>query len=225
MFGSSFTAIGMGVAEALNLPQNLIDIMRRITATDSRRLLTLSERLAALATLANDITEVLASGYRPVRKRATADRLMDAYGPEFAVHGTLDDLVAQTLEDFGDASTGFGPGVQDAAFMKRIVEWHVATVVADGTVASEQTAAPETEVPPDTGSVDVGTSAEAVLTRGLVELTALLASDFELPNVLEMVLETIYRGMGVGHARVFLLLVDAASRCRAVPRRVRPCPG
>lgn len=211
VLGAPFSGIGTGVAEALNLPQNLIDVMRRITATDSRRLLTPAERLAALATLSNDITEVLASGYRPLRKRATVDRLMDAYGPEFAIRGSLDDLVAQTLEDFGDASTGFGPNVRDAAFMKRIVEWHVATVVADGTVASEQTAAPETEVPPDPSSVDVGTSAEAVLTRGLVELTALLASDFELPNVLEMVLETVYRGMGVGHVRVFLLLVDASA--------------
>jgi HD-like signal output (HDOD) protein len=211
VFGMTFSGLGTAIAQELNLPQNLIDVMQRITATDSRRLLTSSERLACLATLANDLSEVLASGYRAPRKRATADRLLDAYGPEFAIKSSLDDLVAQTLEDFGDATTGFGPHVTEAAFLKRIVEWHVTTVVADGTVASSQTASPEDEVPPEPTTVDLGTSAEAVLTRGLVELTNLLGTDFELRSLLEMMLETIYRGLGPGHVRVFLLLLDPAA--------------
>lgn len=208
VLGMTYSELGMAVGQDLNLPQNLIDVMRRITATDSRRLLSAGERLAGLATLANDLTEVLASGFRPMRKRVTADRLLDSYGPEFALRGSLDDLVAQTLEDFGETTTGFGPNVSEAPFLKRIVEWHVATVVADGTVDSAQTAAPENEVPPEPGPVDVGTSAEAILTRGLIELTNLLGTDFDLPRLLETMLEIIYRGLGPGHVRVFLLLID-----------------
>ena len=143
--GASFADIGTGVAEVLSLPENLVQVMRRIVATDAnRQSLAAADWLACLATMANDITDVLASGYRDARKRATAGRLVEAYGHAITVHDRLDDLVGQTLEDFGGASSGFGPNVRDAKVITRIVKWHVDSAAADGAEAREQTAAPET---------------------------------------------------------------------------------
>jgi GAF domain-containing protein len=49
---------------------------------------------------------------------------------------------------------------------------------------------------------------EAVLTQGLHEITSLLVTEFTLDDVLRVILETIYRALGVGRTRAFFLLKD-----------------
>ena len=67
------------------------------------------------------------------------------------------------------------------------------------------------------GLVEVGTAEmpaeevpEAVLTQGLHEVTSLLVTDYTLDDVLRVILETIYRALGVQRTRAFFLLKDAA---------------
>jgi GAF domain-containing protein len=52
---------------------------------------------------------------------------------------------------------------------------------------------------------------EATLTRGLHELTSLLISEYTLDDVLRVILETMYRALGVGRTRTFFLLKDPAA--------------
>jgi hypothetical protein len=67
------------------------------------------------------------------------------------------------------------------------------------------------------GLVDVGADLpaedippEALLTQGLHEVTSLLVTEFTLDDVLRVILETIYRALGVSRTRAFFLLKDAA---------------
>ena len=69
---------------------------------------------------------------------------------------------------------------------------------AGGLVDMNQPDLPAEEVP------------EAVLTQGLHEITSLLVTEFTLDDVLRVILETIYRALGVGRTRAFFLLKDAA---------------
>ena len=50
---------------------------------------------------------------------------------------------------------------------------------------------------------------ETVLTQGLHEVTSLLVTEFTLDDVLRVILETIYRALGVSRTRAFFLLKDA----------------
>ena len=50
---------------------------------------------------------------------------------------------------------------------------------------------------------------ETVLTQGLHEVTSLLVTEFTLDDVLRVILETIYRALGVARTRAFFLLKDA----------------
>ena len=52
---------------------------------------------------------------------------------------------------------------------------------------------------------------ETVLTRGLHEITSLLVTEFTLDDVLRVILETIYRALGVGRTRAFFLLKDPSA--------------
>jgi hypothetical protein len=48
-----------------------------------------------------------------------------------------------------------------------------------------------------------------VLTQGLHEVTSLLVTEFTLDDVLRVILETIYRALGVSRTRAFFMLKDA----------------
>jgi GAF domain-containing protein len=52
---------------------------------------------------------------------------------------------------------------------------------------------------------------EATLTRGLHEVTSLLITEFTLDDVLRVILETIYRALGVGRTRTLFLLKEASA--------------
>jgi len=51
---------------------------------------------------------------------------------------------------------------------------------------------------------------EAVLMQGLHEITSLLVTEYTLDDVLRVILETIYRALGVSRTRAFFLLRDAS---------------
>ena len=64
-----------------------------------------------------------------------------------------------------------------------------------------------------------------MLTRGLHEITSLLVTEFTLDDVLRVILETIYRALGVGRTRAFFLLKDPTAADRPLPLRPRPIRG
>ena len=59
VLGLTFQEMGVAVADELGLPQKLSDSMVRVPGSESRRVLSPGERLGCVATLANDITDVL----------------------------------------------------------------------------------------------------------------------------------------------------------------------
>jgi hypothetical protein len=61
---------------------------------------------------------------------------------------------------------------------------------------------------PDLSADDVP---ETVMTRGLHEITSLLVTEFTLDDTLRVILETIYRALGVGRTRAFFLLKDPSA--------------
>ena len=52
---------------------------------------------------------------------------------------------------------------------------------------------------------------EVTLTRGLHEITNLLVTEYTLDDILRVILETMYRALGVGRTRAFFLLKDPAA--------------
>jgi len=64
------------------------------------------------------------------------------------------------------------------------------------------------DVPDDLAADEVP---ETVLTRGLHEITSLLVTEYTLDDILRVILETIYRALGVGRTRAFFLLKDPSA--------------
>ena len=215
ILGLSFQQVGSAIAFELKLPQKLSDSMARIPAAESRRSLSESERLGCLATLANDITNLLAVPDNPLKKRAAIQRLLESYHAPLAVSESLDGLVGKSLKDLSQSSDTFNLELPDSPFLSGIGEWRVATLVAPGAgtgSAVEASSAGDLLWQGDDDAPGAASeSPEVILMKGLHEITSLLVTDYAVDDVFSVALETIYRALGVANVRVFFLMMDPST--------------
>jgi hypothetical protein len=210
VLGQSYASLGIAIAEALNLPAKLSDSMARVAGSQSHQSMTDAEKLACLATLANGITDALAAPTEAKEKRATIERLIRSYGSHFApLDGNIDTLIARAVAELKEHARAFNLDLPGSAFVHGLGEWRIDSLVStagpDGVAAASSPGGLIDVSDPHLAADDVP---EAVLTRGLHEITSLLVTEYTLDDVLRVILETIYRALGVGRTRAFFLLKD-----------------
>jgi HD-like signal output (HDOD) protein len=214
VLGQSYTGLGIAIAGALNLPPKLSDSMTRITGPQSHQSMTDAEKLACVATLSNAITDALAAPTDAKNKRGAIDRLIRSYGAHFAaLDGKIDALIGSAVAEIKEHSRAFNLDLPGSAFVHGLGEWRIDALVSGGGGKADIAAASATS-----GLIDIPESElavddvpETVLTRGLHEITSLLVTEFTLDDVLRVILETIYRALGVGRTRAFFLLKDPSA--------------
>ena len=199
------------MARALNLPDKMLQSMNRVTGSQAHASMTDEEKLGALATLSNGVADALASGASPKMKKAAIERLVKSYGAQFkALDGkTMDTLIASAETELHEHSKVFKLPLEGSSFAAGLSEFkadavvsasigHISSVSAAGGLVDSTPGLPAEEVP------------EVVLTQGLHEVTSLLVTEYTLDDVLRVILETIYRALGVSRTRAFFLLKDAS---------------
>jgi eukaryotic-like serine/threonine-protein kinase len=213
VLGLTFQEFGVRVADELSLPQKVTESMMRVTGAEAAGAGTAGGRLASLATMANDITDILAQTADPAKKRAGIDRLVSSYSRAISLPGKVDDLIAKSLKELRESSATFKLDLPGSRFLSGVGEWRVTSLVAtgaDGPGLADASSAGA--LVSDVSGADTGEAAgelpETILTKGLHEITSLLIGEFTLDDVLKVALETIYRALGVGRTRVFFLLKD-----------------
>ena len=211
VLGMSYSSIGVGVARALNLPERLLQSMNRVTGSQAHASMTDEEKLGALATLSNGVADALATSASPKAKKQAIERLVKSYGAQFKAldSKTMDTLIAGAETELLEHAKTFKLNLEGSTFATGLSEFKADAVVSAsiGHISSVSAAG---------GLVDLGTSElpaedvpEAVLTQGLHEVTSLLVTEFTLDDVLRVILETIYRALGVSRTRAFFMLKDA----------------
>jgi HD-like signal output (HDOD) protein len=212
VLGQSYTAIGIAVAESLNLPAKLAHSMTRVSGSRSHQSMTDAERLACLATLANGITAALAAPTDAKNKRAAIDRLVRSYGIHFAaIDGKLDALIGGAVTELKAHSKAFNLDLPNSAFVHGLGEWRIESMVSGGPDGVAAASAADGLIEVAESDLSADDAPETVLTRGLHEITSLLVTEFTLDDVLRVILETIYRALGVGHTRALFLLKDPSA--------------
>jgi HD-like signal output (HDOD) protein len=209
--GMSYAAVGIAIATALQLPSKLARTMTRISGYQAHDAMSDEEKLGSLATLTNGITDTLASHVSAGDKRAAIGRLVRSYGRHFAaIDGTIDTLIGRAVTELKAFSKTFRLNIPGSAFVTGLGEWRI-----DSLISSDKTVAAASEAG---GLIDIGDPdlnadelPETTLTRGLHEITSLLITDYTLDDVLRVILETMYRALGVGRTRTFFLLKDPAA--------------
>lgn len=216
ILGVRYDELGVGVAKSWNFPDKLIESMRAIRDETVRKPANEAERLRSLAELASQASAVLRAEETPDR-HARLKALVDRYGTGLGVseqhlQGALQNATKEVLKDAdmlnfkASASTFLGKAQR---FTK-----------PDGAAAGEAQASKTSDAlasvilnepvaPVSTGTAPNLEERRSILSAGIQDITNALVGDFQLNDVLRIILETMYRGMGF--TRVLLCVRDAGT--------------
>jgi serine/threonine protein kinase len=212
VLGVTYEELGTGVARAWHFPERLTGSMRQLPADKPYRPRTDEQRLRSLAALSTGMTRALRE-HDPAKQRAHITRLAANLGEGLGIsEQQLIGAARAAAEHLATDSALADIKPAGSPLYKAIVDWARREGGAGvGTRADEdvQVALAGAVVLDTPAAPTGGAEAQAVLTAGIQDITNTLAGNFQLNDVLRMILETMYRA--VGFTRVLLCVRDPAS--------------
>jgi len=216
MLGITYEELGLGVAKAWHFPPRLTGTMRRVPEDGARKANTSEERLRLLAELASGVTDSIRDP-DPAQRRARIGKLAARFGEGLgisenllvgATHAAAQELAEDSsLLNFKPSQTPLFAALKDWA--KPSAEQVAAAAAAQHDTldnalmeATVQTVA----LPRQEASKSSSEERSAVLSAGIQDITNTLVGEYQLNDLLRMILETMYRGMGF--TRVLLCVRD-----------------
>jgi HD-like signal output (HDOD) protein len=210
VLGVSYRELGVGVAQQWNFPDKLVEGMQSLAARDIAPPTTDTERLKIAANLANDL-------YITALRSSQADRpaALQALSKRYSAAIKLDakELLAAIehgLKEISELAVTLDLPAAHSPTLKVIRSWTGAA--ADSSDAAQVDGSPSDD--PLMQHVDAldalenndatAVDAQQVLSAGIRDITETLTADFALNDVLQMVLETMYRGMGFSRTMIFI---------------------
>jgi serine/threonine protein kinase len=228
VLGIGYDELGIGVGQAWNFPASILASMKPLQGAPKDRPALPGDRLRLVADLANRLCDVVRNVPGAERSGQLA-ALADRYGAAAGVNvAALSAAVAASVPDLSKDAETLGFSVSRSALFANAASWAVAdasdaapgdaaaadddtTLLGDTRLASRETTKP----PAPAGVAAQATNRHCALSAGIEDITQALAGDYKLNDVLRIVLETMYRGIGFG--RVLLMVRDPARnalRCR-----------
>lgn len=203
VLGISYSELGLGVARTWNFPPRLLAGMRKLGGGKLRALHGDMDYLTATVNLANELcaaaatTEIGEKGkaLRELSARYSAAMKVSEREMGKALDAGLDELANRA------AVLGISPG--NSALLQKVSRWSGHAVLSqhgkqqdemDGVASLEEVV--EQQNAGESDEEGSRRSPEDILGAGIQDVTTSLVSDYSLNDVLQMVLETIYRGMG-----------------------------
>jgi len=208
LFGVGFDEIGSTIAHELHLPDRIRQAMTPSRAVSGRRVGGDLGRLTCLAAVSNSLTDIMLAEGDVEARRAEMAKLLASVAADVTFSGALAPLLTNVAKEVAQSAGSFKLKLQGTRLMVNLRQFDDSRPAGSGAGKLPGDAvAPEDDFDRrDTTAA----SAEAALSKGLSEVTALLTGDYAFDDVLRIVLETIYQALGVRQARVLFLLKDPA---------------
>ena len=206
VLGMSYEALGLGVARQWGLPESLQRAMRRPTGDAPPKLIDdAGERQRWLARAANDMADLILHTppeQAQAKVRAMAQRHARALGVGVERFEQAADTARQHLAQMSEAlDLRLPQGARAHRLLAPLVPSAHDSLTAHeltSTVVMERTVI---------GALPNAAQASELLAAGVQEITDAMVNSFQLNAVLRMILETIYRSLGL--RRVVFCLRDA----------------
>jgi len=213
VLGIPYEDLGMGVARKWNFPDKIVNSMRPVAEAMRGRVEGEDDRLRALASMANGVSDVLRSDAGPDARARGLEEVVAKFGEGIAVdHEKLALVVDDSVKALSRDAEFLGFSTTRSPFFDAVRTWSAerqeaaandaAATLVDQTQlesfgATGLFGAPEAAAPSDR---------RGVLAAGVQDITATLVSSHKLNDVLRIILETMYRG--IGFSRVLLCVSD-----------------
>jgi len=216
VLGVGFEELGRGVAKSWNLPGAIVDSMQPYTEPLRRPAASQTEKLRALASLASALAD--AARMEPNAAKAQFTALADRFGQALGVNKeflvtTLGESAAEVVRDAEILGLAL-PKTGVLAVAQELGAGSPVPGKADRDPDTVDTLVAQTTLVP-TGRPQSAAAAKraaelsnrrGALTAGLQDITQALAGDFDLNDLLRIILETMYRS--IGFKRVVLCIRD-----------------
>jgi len=217
VLGLSFEELGIGVARSWGFPERLLHSMRHVDTDKAAQPKSVDEKLRTVASLSSELCTALRES-QPERRRSRLAALCARY----ETIGVNDKLIAAVVESastelardcavFGvaPASSPLVAQIREAARRAPRPLDPQATDGLERAVGDALLETGESAVAADAGAAMSSAERSAILSAGIQDITNSLVGEFQLNDVLRMILETMYRG--IGFSRVLLCVRDPAS--------------
>jgi len=204
VLGISYEDLGIGVARAWNLPDLIVNSMERIRDHAASKNTDGKNKMLVITNLADELCR-LATATPPQDRQRKMEELRKRYasGVSLDIREYMS-LVDQSVGKFVQESALLITGSKKSKADRAIRDWNKPGVSAsedpDLTLAPNDTleiafsataALAAAEDPLETER-----DAETTLTAGIQDITNTLVEDYNLNDILRIILETMYRGMG-----------------------------
>lgn len=201
VLGTTFEHIGRVVAKEWNFPVEIRQCIKPLRELPRKRVTERSEQLHLLTNLADEATGILRQKKSPKAKKQLR-KLLDSYGDKLGIEPeSMVRSMGNAKGEYMQFKVKFADIPQKQKFIDSLQD--TGTLPADDyRVSSETNADGDADVTVDidaTGTIGTHVSgsldSEQMLTEGMQEVTALLVGEHDSRQLINLVLETLYRGM------------------------------
>lgn len=213
VLGISYSELGMSVARGWKFPSRLLTGMRHLPGGKVSAPKNEQDQLTTTINLAHDLCDIYASDNaedKQQRLLELSERYADVGSPSTEeLSSTLD----AGLSEIGNRAGILGIGTTGSTLLAHARKWSGQTLVAVQPVMKKDekdlagidrldqiVTPPEDEDRSQTLSYD----SEAILSAGIQDVTNTMVGEFNINDILQMVLETMHRGMGF-HRTLFMI--------------------
>ncbi|OGS93074.1 MAG: serine/threonine protein kinase [Gallionellales bacterium GWA2_59_43] len=210
VLGMPYHELAIGVAHSWNFPARLIAGMRKLPPEKVRPAQGEIEQLTVTVNMAHELCEIAAYTDIKEKQRLLGD-LSKRYESALKIsERKLSTAMDASLSELSSRAGVLGIGIHHSLMLKRSRNWsgHAQPIEEkktdkdlDGITNLDQTVTPTDEEKESDG---VPRNPEAILGAGIQDVTTSLVGEFKLNDVLQMVLETMYRGMGFSRAMILI---------------------
>ena len=214
VLGVSYNELGLGIAKTWNFPDKLIAGMQKIQSGQVAKPNSDSGRMRVTVNMANELCS-LATVNDPKGKKEALDKIRARYsGVVDASEEKLCSSLEKGLQDLSLRSQVLGIDTSKSSSLKNLRGWldhvvehkqpgkteHAKFDPFKGVNTVDLTIDAKTLV---NAQVEEKLDPEAVLSNGIQDVTNTLIGEYKLNDILQMVLETIYRALDFKHVLVF----------------------
>lgn len=208
VLGVTYNDLGIGIVKSWNFPERLVAGMQKLSGDKIKKSRGELENLTVTVNLANDLCEI-ANTTDTKEKSAALKQLSQRYANAITVsEHQLSKALEESISELSTRAGILSIDSTKSPFMKRINVW-------SGVRLEEKK---EPGVDSMSGITQLGTEInfdvpqegappidpEAILSAGIQDVTNTLVEDHKLNDILQMVLETMHRGMRFNRTLIFV---------------------
>jgi len=208
ILGISYTELGLGVVRSWNFPPRLIAGMRRLSGEKIKPAHGELDSLAMTVNLAGELCEISASSDVKSKQESLVN-LVARYGDAIKISDQeLSGAINTGLNELSNRSAMLGISTANSPLLSRVRLWNGRSLQAgqekdkagDGLTRLDQSVTLKAGEDLATQLLDP----DAILGAGIQDVTNSMVGDFKLNDILQMVLETMHRGMGFSRTLIMI---------------------